>query len=195
MPSSVVSSSSIPAQYCLSNMRSWLAQRLLISRRHAGVRKGWSLSSLFVSFILNKYYFQNSLFSPNVAYYLNVRLKFADVINTNKLGLFQNVITITDENQKILKQYTKSAYVKEAGLIQKVHLDFLFLKFIQKFQAMHLFLFPFYFLGFFHDYSTLAIPMSADYLEGIDSPSTKLVFVVQDKFANVGVSNYRIKIL
>ncbi|CCD70269.1 Seipin [Caenorhabditis elegans] len=115
-------------------------------------------------------YEKNSLFSPNVAYYLNVRLKFADVINTNKLGLFQNVITITDENQKILKQYTKSAYVKEAGLIQK---------------AMHLFLFPFYFLGFFHDYSTLAIPMSADYLEGIDSPSTKLVFVVQDKFANI----------
>ncbi|EFP10871.1 hypothetical protein CRE_31095 [Caenorhabditis remanei] len=115
-------------------------------------------------------YEKNSLFSPNVAYYLNVRLKFADISNSKQLGLFQNVITITGENERILKQYTKTAYVKEPGLITK---------------ASRVFLFPLYFLGFFYDYSTLAIPMSADYLEKIDSPSTKLVFTVQDKFANI----------
>ncbi|EGT47024.1 hypothetical protein CAEBREN_24875 [Caenorhabditis brenneri] len=115
-------------------------------------------------------YEKNSLFSPNIAYYLNVRLKFADIANSNKLGLFQNVITMIDENERVLKQYTKSAYVKEPGLIIK---------------SSQVFLFPLYFLGFFYDYSSLAIPMSADYMEKIDAPSTKLVFTVQDKFASI----------
>uniref|UniRef100_A0A1I7T3J0 Seipin n=1 Tax=Caenorhabditis tropicalis TaxID=1561998 RepID=A0A1I7T3J0_9PELO len=115
-------------------------------------------------------YEKNSLFSPNVAYYLSVRLKFADIASSNKLGLFQNVITITDENKNVLKQYTKSAYVKELGLITK---------------ASQVFLFPLYVLGFFYDYSYLNIPMSVDYLETNESPSTKLVFTVQDKFANI----------
>ncbi|CAP29295.1 Protein CBR-JAMP-1 [Caenorhabditis briggsae] len=115
-------------------------------------------------------YEKNSLFSPNVAYYLNVRLKFADIASSKKLGFFQSVISITEENGKVVQQYTKSAYVKEPGLITK---------------ASQVFLFPLYILGYLYDYSTLTISMSENYLEQLGSPSTKLIFTVQDKFANI----------
>ncbi|CAI2355425.1 unnamed protein product [Caenorhabditis sp. 36 PRJEB53466] len=115
-------------------------------------------------------YEKNTLFSPDVTYYLNIQLKFADVANSKMLGLFQNVITVSDGNGKLLKQYTRSAYVKEPGLIAK---------------ASHVFFFPLYFLGFFYDYSTLTIPMTADYRESSDLPSTKLTYTIKDKFANI----------
>uniref|UniRef100_A0A8R1DZ39 Seipin n=1 Tax=Caenorhabditis japonica TaxID=281687 RepID=A0A8R1DZ39_CAEJA len=116
-------------------------------------------------------YEQNSLFSPDILYYLNVRLKFADVANSKFLGLFQSVLRVEDENSKVLKQYTRSAYVKEPGMMTK---------------AYHLFFYPLYLFGFFDDHqNSLVIPMTADYRETAEVPSTKLTFTIQDKFANV----------
>ncbi|CAB3398400.1 unnamed protein product [Caenorhabditis bovis] len=115
-------------------------------------------------------YEPGELFSSGVSYYLNVRLKFADVATTKQLGLFQNVLSVIDGTGNTLKQYTKTAYIKEAGILTK---------------ACWVFFFPFYFAGFFHDYSSLEILMASDYIENYEHQSLKIVYTLQDKFANV----------
>ncbi|CAD6197651.1 unnamed protein product [Caenorhabditis auriculariae] len=113
---------------------------------------------------------KGEIFSPSTPYSLNVRLKFADVPTTRQLGLFQNVISIHNEAGDLLKKFAKSAYLKEPSYFMKI---------------LWIMFFPLYFLGFFRGADELEVPITFDYIEYASNPSKKLVYTLQDKFANV----------
>ncbi|CAI5450330.1 unnamed protein product [Caenorhabditis angaria] len=122
-------------------------------------------------------YEKNHLFSANIYYALIIRLKFADIETTKHLGLFQNSIEIRDEHEKLLKKFTKSAVLKEPTWLTR---------------ATWITFFPLYFLGAFHDYSTLEVALTQEYLEILEKPSTKLIYTLHDKFANIEEAQLRI---
>lgn len=115
-------------------------------------------------------YNQADIFSPNVHYEVTIWLKFADVDNTVRLGLFQNIISFSDENGNVLKQFRKTSYLRTPSIFTK----FTWIAF-----------FPLYFLGAFHDYTTLEVTMTSNYVEQSMRQSVKMMFTLEDKFANI----------
>uniref|UniRef100_A0A158QLW0 Seipin n=1 Tax=Haemonchus placei TaxID=6290 RepID=A0A158QLW0_HAEPC len=112
---------------------------------------------------------KGELFSPSVYYTLMVRLHFADMQQGQKLGIFQNVLSLYD-GEDLIKTYTKSTYLKEPSSLTKMTW-FLF--------------FPLYLAGFFHNYNILEVPLAAEYIETCDRSSSKLVFQLQNRFAQI----------
>ncbi|WKY09059.1 hypothetical protein Q1695_001869 [Nippostrongylus brasiliensis] len=112
-------------------------------------------------------YDKGTLFSPSVTYALSVRLRFADLEQGQKLGIFQNVVKFYDED-KLLKSYSKASYLKEPRILTKI---------------MWVILFPLYFCGVFHDYNFLEIPLTQDHIELGSQLSTRLVYQLEDRFA------------
>lgn len=114
-------------------------------------------------------YEKGDLFSPSVTYALSVRLRFADIEQGQKLGIFQNVISFYD-GDNLLKTYSKSTYLKEPTFFNK---------------AMWVVFFPLYFCGMFHDYSLLEVPLTTAHTETSVHSSSKLLFQLQDRFAQI----------
>ncbi|XGW04054.1 hypothetical protein V3C99_015305 [Haemonchus contortus] len=112
---------------------------------------------------------KGELFSPSVYYNLMVRLLFADIQQGQKLGIFQNVLSLYD-GEDLIKTYTKSSYLKEPSSLTKM---------------TWLLFFPLYLAGFFHNYNILEVPLAAEYIETYDRSSSKLVFQLQNRFAQI----------
>lgn len=136
----------------------------------------------------NSVLFQGDLFSPSVTYALSVRLRFADIEQGQKLGIFQNVISFYD-GDNLLKTYSKSTYLKEPTFFNKVvfvEFKILIELLLQNvLQAMWVVFFPLYFCGMFHDYSLLEVPLTTAHTETSVHSSSKLLFQLQDRFAQV----------
>ncbi|KAK6031332.1 putative adipose-regulatory protein, partial [Ostertagia ostertagi] len=112
---------------------------------------------------------KGTLFSPSVHYALSVRLQFADIEQVQKLGMFQNVLSIYD-GEELLRKYTKSSYLRKPTFITKM--------------AWVLF-FPLYFVGMFHNYNIIEVPLAMEHIEADGRSSSKLVFQLQDRFAQI----------
>ncbi|KAK6060517.1 putative adipose-regulatory protein [Cooperia oncophora] len=110
-----------------------------------------------------------ALFSPSVYYTLSVRLHFADIEQGNKLGVFQSILSIYDGDH-LLKTYTKASYLKEPTLVTKM---------------IWVLFFPLYFVGMFHNYNILDIPFATEHIETYGRSSSKLVFQLQDRRAQL----------
>uniref|UniRef100_A0A1I7XMD1 Fanconi anemia group I protein n=1 Tax=Heterorhabditis bacteriophora TaxID=37862 RepID=A0A1I7XMD1_HETBA len=116
-------------------------------------------------------YEKGTLFSPSVFYSLTVRVKFADVETRQKLGIFQNIISVFD-GDVLTKQYARSAYIKEASMFTKV---------------LWVMFFPLYFAGFFYDYQSMELVLTNEHIESYDRLSTRLTYALQDRFAQVRI--------
>ncbi|CAI4227084.1 unnamed protein product [Auanema sp. JU1783] len=111
-----------------------------------------------------------SLFSPGITYSISVRLNFVDLEANQKMGLFQNHLAIYDENNNLLNEWLKTSHVKQPGILTKM---------------IWLAFFPLYLTGFFHDYHTVEIFFSDDFFVSHNALPSKLVYTLQDRFAQV----------
>ncbi|PIO72683.1 hypothetical protein TELCIR_05374 [Teladorsagia circumcincta] len=83
--------------------------------------------------------------------------------------MFQNVLSIYD-GEDLLRTYTKASYLREPTLVTKM---------------IWVLFFPLYFLGMFHNYNVLEVPLAMEHIEDHGRSSSKLVFQLQDRFAQV----------
>ncbi|GMR59828.1 hypothetical protein PMAYCL1PPCAC_30023 [Pristionchus mayeri] len=113
---------------------------------------------------------ENTIFSPNVYYALNVKLQFAEVESTKKLGLFQNLLRVYDDEDRLMREYSRTSYIREPSVIRK---------------ATWMFFFPLYLTGFFTTAAQLDIPLTAEHFENPSSPTSKIFFQLQNRFAEV----------
>ncbi|PAV68253.1 hypothetical protein WR25_11016 [Diploscapter pachys] len=115
-------------------------------------------------------YDQNSLFTRSVSYSLSVRLNFADLDQNRQLSMFQNQLSVHDAEGRLLKNYMRSAYLKEPGLVTRLTcLAFL----------------PLYLLGFICNYSTIDILLTDSHIENLERVSTKIIYSLHDKYAQI----------
>uniref|UniRef100_A0A158P7X8 Seipin n=1 Tax=Angiostrongylus cantonensis TaxID=6313 RepID=A0A158P7X8_ANGCA len=114
-------------------------------------------------------YEKESLFSPSVTYALSIRLRFADIGREQKLEVFQNVISLYDKDD-LLETYSKLSYLKKPNFLTTL---------------LRTVFFPLYYVGLFYDYNTLDIPMTTSHTETFTKSSTKLLYQLQDRFAQV----------
>ncbi|KJH44999.1 putative adipose-regulatory protein [Dictyocaulus viviparus] len=114
-------------------------------------------------------YEKGSLFSPSVIYELSVRLRFADIESDQKPELFQNIVALYDDRE-LLRTYSKTSYLKRPDFFAKL---------------LRTIFFPFYYAGLFYDYNTLNVPITQYHSESISHSSTKLLYELQNRFAQV----------
>ncbi|KAJ1372858.1 hypothetical protein KIN20_035144 [Parelaphostrongylus tenuis] len=114
-------------------------------------------------------YEKGALFSPSVTYALSIRLRFADIRREQRLGVFQNVISLYDKDD-LVSTYSKSSYLRTPGLLSKL---------------LRITFFPVYYCGLFYDYNILDILLTPSHFESVTKSSTKLSYQLQDRFAEV----------
>ncbi|GMS81326.1 hypothetical protein PENTCL1PPCAC_3501, partial [Pristionchus entomophagus] len=113
---------------------------------------------------------ENTLFSPNIHYALTVKLQFAEVESTKKLGLFQNLMRVYDDEDRLLREYSRTSYIREPSILKK---------------ATWLFFLPLYLTGFFTTAAQLDVPVTTEHFENPSMPTSRIYFQLQNRFAEV----------
>ncbi|KAF8386126.1 hypothetical protein PRIPAC_75268, partial [Pristionchus pacificus] len=113
---------------------------------------------------------ENTLFSPNIHYALTVKLQFAEVESTKKLGLFQNVLRVYDDEDRLMREYSRTSYIREPSIVKK---------------ATWLFFLPLYLTGFFTTAAQLDVPVTTEHFENPSNPTSRIFFQLQNRFAEV----------
>ncbi|GMT11564.1 hypothetical protein PFISCL1PPCAC_2861, partial [Pristionchus fissidentatus] len=113
---------------------------------------------------------ENTLFSPNVYYALTIKLQFAEVESSKKLGLFQNVIRVYGDDDILMREYSRTSYIREPSIFKK---------------ATWLFFLPLYVVGFFTTAAQLDVPLTTEHYENPSNPTSRLFFQLQNRFAEV----------